>query len=123
MQEPYFQLDNFELYHGNSMDILPTIGNVNMAFADPPYFLSNDGLTIHNGKIVSVNKGSWDKFNGNIDDFNYSWIKLVREVLVSDGTIWISGTMHNIFSIAMVLKELNFKILNTITWQKKKSSS
>ena len=119
MQEPYFQLDNFELYHGNSMDILPTIGNVNMAFADPPYFLSNDGLTIHNGKIVSVNKGSWDKFNGNIDDFNYSWIKLVREVLVSDGTIWISGTMHNIFSIAMVLKELNFKILNTITWQKK----
>ena len=38
MQEPYFQLDNFELYHGNSMDILPTIGNVNMAFADPPYF-------------------------------------------------------------------------------------
>ena len=119
MQEPYFQLDNFELYHGNSMDILPTIGNVNMAFADPPYFLSNDGLTIHNGKIVSVNKGSWDKFNGNIDVFNYSWIKLVREVLVSDGTIWISGTMHNIFSIAMVLKELNFKILNTITWQKK----
>lgn len=35
-----------------------------------------------------------------------------------DATIWISGTMHNIFSIGQILTELNFKILNIITWQK-----
>lgn len=36
----------------------------------------------------------------------------------SNGTIWISGTHHNIFSIARILREQNFKILNVITWAK-----
>jgi site-specific DNA-methyltransferase (adenine-specific) len=35
-----------------------------------------------------------------------------------DATIWISGTMHNIFSIGQILIELGFKILNVITWEK-----
>ena len=35
-----------------------------------------------------------------------------------NGTIWISGTHHNIFSIGQMLTELDFKILNVITWQK-----
>lgn len=35
-----------------------------------------------------------------------------------DATIWISGTMHNIFSIGQILMELDFKILNVITWEK-----
>lgn len=37
--------------------------SVDMIFADPPYFLSNDGITCQGGKMVSVNKGSWDKFS------------------------------------------------------------
>lgn len=35
-----------------------------------------------------------------------------------NATIWISGTTHNIFSIGQMLVELDFKILNMITWQK-----
>lgn len=35
-----------------------------------------------------------------------------------DATIWISGTMHNIFSIGQLLTELGFKILNIVTWEK-----
>ena len=31
-----------------------------------------------------------------------------------DATIWISGTMHNIFSIGQILTELDFKILKLI---------
>jgi site-specific DNA-methyltransferase (adenine-specific) len=90
-----------------------------MVFADPPYFLSNDGLTIQNGKIVSVNKGHWDKLNEDtIDAFNHKWIKNVREHMKKDATLWISGTMHNIFSIYKILMELDFKILNTIVWEK-----
>jgi len=91
-----------------------------MIFADPPYFLSNDGLTIKNGKIASVNKGKWDKSKGfeYINDFNRRWLKLIRDKMKEDATIWISGTMHNIFSIGQILTELDFKILNIITWQK-----
>jgi len=35
-----------------------------------------------------------------------------------DATIWISGTMHDIFSVGQILTELDFRILNVITWEK-----
>lgn len=103
------------------MKILPQFDHkFDMVFADPPYFLSNNGLSIQNGKIVSVNKGKWDKSEGFdfVNDFNRKWISLVRDKMKDDATIWISGTMHNIFSIGQILTELGFKILNVITWEK-----
>ena len=46
------------------------------------------------------------------------WLKLCREKLKDNGTIWISGTYHNIFSVAQQFTELGYKILNVITWVK-----
>lgn len=91
-----------------------------MIFADPPYFLSNGGISVQSGKQVSVNKGDWDKSQGfeKDNEFNRKWLSLCREKLAENGTIWISGTYHNIFSVAQILNELNFKILNVITWEK-----
>lgn len=91
-----------------------------MIFADPPYFLSNNGISVQSGKQVSVNKGEWDKSQGfeKDNEFNRQWISLCREKLTENGTIWISGTYHNIFSVAQMLNELDFKILNCITWAK-----
>jgi site-specific DNA-methyltransferase (adenine-specific) len=103
------------------MDLLPQFDHkFDMVFADPPYFLSNNGLSIQSGKIVSVNKGTWDKSEGfeYINNFNRNWLSLVRDKMKGDATIWISGTMHNIFSIGQILSELDFKILNVITWEK-----
>ena len=91
-----------------------------MVFADPPYFLSNDGLTIKSGKVVSVNKGDWDKSSSvsQVNEFNRQWLSLIRENMKNNATIWISGTSHNIFSIGQILTELDFKILNIVTWEK-----
>lgn len=91
-----------------------------MIFADPPYFLSNGGISVQSGKMVSVNKGDWDRSRGEDADhaFNREWLKACREKLKSNGTIWISGTYHNIFSIAKNLTGLGYKILNCVTWVK-----
>jgi len=123
MIKPYFKSkdQNFYLLQGDTMNLLPKINHkFDMVFADPPYFLSNNGLSIQSGKIVSVNKGKWDKSKdySYVNDFNKKWLKEVREKMKDDATIWISGTMHNIFSIGQILTELDFKILNIITWQK-----
>ena len=123
MITPYFKSEdkNFYLLQGDTMELLPKFDfKFNMVFADPPYFLSNNGLSIQSGEIVSVNKGNWDKSEGFdfINNFNRKWLKLVREKMRDDATIWISGTYHNIFSIGQILQELNFKILNVITWEK-----
>lgn len=123
MIKPYYKSQDkaFTLFHGDVFELLTQFNfKFDMVFADPPYFLSNNGLTIKNGEITSVNKGKWDKSKGFefINDFNHKWIKLVRDKMKEDATIWISGTMHNIFSIGQILTELDFKILNIVTWQK-----
>lgn len=120
---PYFKSSdkNFYLLHGDTMELLPQFEHkFDMVFADPPYFLSNDGLSVQNGQIVSVNKGKWDRSEGfeYINNFNRKWLSLVRDKMKDDATIWISGTMHNIFSVGQILTELGFKILNIITWVK-----
>jgi len=123
MLKPYFKSTDkkFCLLKGDTMQLLPQINHkFDMVFADPPYFLSNNGLSIQSGKIVSVNKGKWDKSLGteHMNQFNRQWLSLVRDNMKEDATIWISGTMHNIFSVGQILTELNFKILNIVTWQK-----
>ena len=94
--------------------------SVDMIFADPPYFLSNGGITCQAGRMVSVNKGKWDKSQGFEQDhaFTIQWLTACRRVLKDDGTIWISGTMHNIYSIGFALQQLDYKLLNDISWFK-----
>lgn len=111
----------FTIVHGDCFDILPQFDfKFDMIFADPPYFLSNGGISYQAGKVVCVDKGEWDKGGTpeSITEFNRKWLTLCREKLKENGTIWISGTHHNIFSIANVLTELGYKILNVITWAK-----
>lgn len=111
----------FSLYQGDCNEILLSFkGKIDLIFADPPYFLSNDGLSIQSGKIVSVNKGQWDKGDNidDIDSFNMQWIQNAKVALKDTGSILISGTYHNIFSLGRILQKLDFKILNIITWQK-----
>lgn len=120
---PFYKSDNrdFTIVHGDCFDVLPQFDfKFDMIFADPPYFLSNGGISYQAGKIVCVDKGEWDKGGSpeSVMEFNHKWLSLCREKLKDNGTIWISGTHHNIFSIATVLTELGYKILNVITWAK-----
>lgn len=119
----FFQSEqaDFNLIKGDCLTLIPSIEKeLDMVFADPPYFLSNDGLTVKNGKVQSVNKGKWDKLISDDDatTFTYEWLAAVREKMADNATIWVSGTHHNIFTLGRILPELGFKILNVITWEK-----
>lgn len=123
---PYFEEPDFTLYHGNSIDILQQLpeNSIDMIFADPPYNLSNGGFSVHAGKMVSVNKGDWDRSKGFKDDyeFHYKWLEACRRVLKPEGTIWLSGTYHSIYQCGHALQSLNFHILNDIAWFKPNAS-
>ena len=122
MTKIYYQEKDVFLIHGDTFSFLEKMHpeTMDMIFADPPYFLSNDGFSNSGGKAVSVNKGEWDKI-ANLEEkhtFNRNWIHLAKRVLKPNGTIWISGSFHNIYSVGMALEQEGFKILNNITWQK-----
>lgn len=119
---PYFNHDNFKLYLGDSLKLLkglPT-ASIDMVFADPPYFLSNGGISVQAGKMVSVNKGNWDKSNGLDSDMAFydRWIGELRRVLKPHGSLWISGTYHSIYLCGYLLAKHDYKILNDIVWYK-----
>jgi site-specific DNA-methyltransferase (adenine-specific) len=122
---PYYydKEHSVKLFLGDCLDILAQVPEncVDMIFADPPYFLSNGGITCHAGKMVSVDKGEWDKSSGpDLNHaFNLTWLEACQKVLKPNGTIWVSGTSHIIHSVGYAMQQLGFKILNDIIWQKK----
>lgn len=120
--DPYFQHPDFTLYQGDSLEMLEQMEaeQFDMVFADPPYFLSNDGVTCKSGRMVSVNKGRWDRSQGveANHEFNMRWLAACQRLLKPNGTIWVSGTQHVIYSIGFAMQSLDYKILNDIAWFK-----
>lgn len=111
----------FRLYQGDATEVLSHLQEkCDVVFADPPYFLSKGFSSKINGEWKSFEKGEWDRATSldNINNFNRGWLSACRNVLKEDGTVWVSGTYHNIFSVATCLVELGFRILNIIVWQK-----
>jgi len=122
---PYYQSPNkdFTLLQGDSATVCQLLPQ-NLAdciFADPPYFLSK-GFFIRtkDGHKREFDKGEWDRIRTpeQVHEFNTKWIVACRQVLKPNGTIWVSGTYHNIFDVATCLQEQRFKVLNIIVWQK-----
>lgn len=114
------------LYKANCIEFMDFLigkypkGKFDMIFADPPYFLSNGGITCHAGKMVKVDKGQWDKSKGPElnHEFNSAWLQRCQKLLQPNGTIWVSGTHHVIHSVGYAMQQLGMKILNDITWEK-----
>lgn len=122
MRKTFYSKNDITLINDDCLKALKKIEDksIDMIFADPPYFLSSGGVSCHSGRQVSVNKGDWDK-SLSVDErlkFNRKWISLCREKLKDNGTIWICGTFHNIYTIGVALESEGFSIINNITWQK-----
>jgi len=113
---------NVILFNENCLKILSELpeNSVDMIFADPPYFLSNGGFTCHAGRQVSVNKGKWDISKGIHENYQFTsdWLKACQRVLTPNGTIWVSGTSHIIYTVGYAMQVLGYKMLNNIAWFK-----
>lgn len=107
--EPYYEDSVNTIFNIDCLEVLERLPDksIDMIFADPPYMLSNDGFTCQNGRMVSVNKGKWDKSSGLETDmeFHNAWIAACRRVLKPEGTIWISGTYHSIYQCGYLLQK------------------
>lgn len=85
----FYQTENAQLLLGDTFELLQKLRpeSVDVIFADPPYFLSNNGITCRSGKMVSVNKAAWDMVDdkehmlANKHQFNRRWINLCKKCL------------------------------------------
>ncbi len=119
VESRYFR---WRLLCGQATDVLATMpdNHVDCIWTDPPYLLSNGGITCHAGKMVSVDKGDWDKSRGWEQDleFTEAWMSECHRVLKPTGTIWVSGTLHFHPIAGMALIKSGFRMLNDIIWEK-----
>ncbi len=101
------------------MRLMPA-GSVDLIFADPPYRLSNGGVTVKSGRLAPVDKGTWDRSMGLVRDqeFNVRWLRAARRILKADGALWVTGTHHIIFSLGFALQTLGYRIINNVIWEK-----
>ncbi len=114
------------LYQTDCLELMDVLiekypdGIFDMIFVDPPYFLSNGGITCHAGKMTKVDKGKWDKSKGVNEnhEFNLAWLSRCQKLLKPNATIWVSGTHHVIYSIGFAMQQIGMKILNDIIWEK-----
>ena len=110
------------LYLGDAVEVLSQLPDesVDCVWTDPPYLLSNGGVTCHAGRMVSVDKGDWDRSQGLEADhqLNLEWTAACRRVLKPAGTIWVTGTLHVYPSVGMALVQNGFRLLNDIIWEK-----
>lgn len=119
---PAYEGSNYALVLADCIDALAFLPprSVDLAFLDPPYFLSNGGTTCAGGQRAEVEKGQWDASEGVNADHRQrlKWFAAVSRVLAPTGTIWVSGTHHAAFSSGFALQQLGFDILNVVTWYK-----
>jgi site-specific DNA-methyltransferase (adenine-specific) len=124
------EIPRYTLLQGDMLGVLERITDpipdhsIDMIFADPPYNLSNDGFTCQGGRMVSVNKGEWDRSKGPEADFEFhkAWITACHRKLRPGGTIWISGTYHSIYQCGVALQLGGWHVLNDIAWFKPNAS-
>lgn len=66
-------------------------------------------------------KGEWDSID-NVYEFNRTWLSECVRVLADDGTLWVSGALHNHPSVGMAMKDLGMWIINDVIWYKRNAS-
>jgi site-specific DNA-methyltransferase (adenine-specific)/modification methylase len=96
--------------------------SIDLIFADPPYNLSGNGLKWEGNKTGGdwyMMNEKWDKMTiPKYMKFTKEWISACNKALKDAGSIYIACSYHNIGEVMLVLKQLNFKINNVITWHK-----
>lgn len=112
-----------QIHHNDCIDLMTTMpdASIDVIFADPPYFLQLPGdLWRPNNTHVDGVSDAWDQFSDfdEYDHFTRTWLDSCRRILKPTGTIWVSGTYHNIFRVGTIMQDLGYWILNTIAWFK-----
>jgi len=113
------------IYKGDCIEVLNKKidkSSVDLIFADPPYNLSGHGLKWKGNKTGGdwyMVDEEWDKMSApEYLQFTRQWLGASDRVLKEKGSIYVACSYHNIAEVMIVLKQLNYKINNIVTWYK-----
>lgn len=113
------------IVHADNIEFMRQLpdGCIDVIFADPPYNMNVKAPTPDFRKPNKVYLGvteKWDNLGGYYEYkvFCKKWLTEFKRILHPNGTAWVMGTQHGIYTIGCLIQELGFKIINDIQWNK-----
>lgn len=114
MAEPYYDDGRCQIWHGDALEVLPTIasGSVHAVVTDPPYIIG----AVSAGSLASKSGGWADMMNSSM--WFTAWYREVARLLRNDGVFW---TFLNWRTIPVVMRsaiEAQLPITSMAVWDK-----
>lgn len=117
LPEPYYQDDHCTIYHGDCLDVIPSIGTVEMVMADPPYSISLTGSAAAATRQAGRGTTSKAFFPGDDDWDAMTGAVVERIALVEAQTAYIWCGHRQFGPLVAMFEERGYKT-RPIVWQK-----
>ena len=122
-------IGNATLYHGDCLEIIPQVGEVDLILADPPYNISQKGRIdrrdefdspiMRRKKSVNYDFGEWDiKERGEFLNWTNLWLKECCQILKEGGAILSFFSKEDISYLGWQSMAHNIRTRTILTWHK-----
>jgi site-specific DNA-methyltransferase (adenine-specific) len=112
------------IYEGDQNDVLLSypVDYFDFIFADPPYNIANEPDKYKS--VRSLQEKRWEAHHHAYDtisdywEYSKRWLASVQRVLGKKGSLFVTGTHHNIHIISCVAKSLGYYEVADVAWVK-----
>ena len=114
MIQPYYEDDAVTIYHGDAMEILPTLraGSVDAVITDPPYIIG----AVSAGNMASKSGGWQDMMNSAM--WFAAWYREVNRILRSSGVFWTFCNWRSLPVVMRAALDAQLPITSCAVWDK-----
>ena len=109
---PYYDEDGITIYHGDALDIIPTLPKVDLVVTDPPYIIG----AVSAGNMASKSGGWGDMMNSAL--WFSTWYRQCSDRLTYWGAIWTFCNWRSLPVVMRAALDAELPVASTLVWHK-----
>lgn len=109
---PYYQDDFVTIYHGDSLELIPSVERCDLVLTDPPYVIG----AVSAGNI-GAKAGGWGDMMNSARWFR-DWYAMCRERLRPDGAMWSFCNWRSVPVVMRAAADAEWAVSSMLVWHK-----